>query len=183
MSLDPPEIRADERGDVDEGVAVRPDTLGDAAAAFGPSARQRGQTGERAEEHATVLVVFGTDDRTDPGRPGRRVLGGEPRDRVGVDAADRARPFRGPVGDRLAQLVVAERVLGDPLVVRQPVADDDVHHRQHHRDVGAGEGLDEPVPAVGVDGFSRGGADRVDHHDPRADGSGPSRWSATDDGW
>ena len=55
------------------------------------------------------------------------------------------RPFGRPVGDGVAQFVEPQCVCGDPRVVGEAVADDDVHHRQHHRDVGAGQRLDEPV--------------------------------------
>ena len=57
----------------------------------------------------------------------------------------------------------SRRVLGDPCVVGQPVADDDVHHRQHHGDVGAGQRLDELVAAGGIDGVGGERADRIDH--------------------
>ncbi len=80
-------------------------------------------------------------------------------------------PLGSPVGDRIAQFVVAERVRFDPFVVRQTVTDDDVHHRQHHGDVGSREGLDELVATFDVDGLGGERADRVDHHDARAVGA------------
>jgi hypothetical protein len=60
--------------------------------------------------------------------------------------ADAARPGV-QSATAVAQFVESGRVPGDPVVVREPVADDDVHHRQHHRDVGAREGLDEAIAA------------------------------------
>ena len=86
--------------DVDESVRVGADTLGDAAAPLGPCAGERRQTAERAEEHRTVLVVLGTDQRADAGRANRRVVDGELLDDVGVDAGDRGGSLGSPVGDR-----------------------------------------------------------------------------------
>ena len=95
-------------------------------------------------------------------RANRRVVDGELLDDVGVDAGDRRRTVGSPVGDCIAKFVVARGVFGDPRVVREPVTDDHVHHRQHHGDVGAGERLDEPVAAGFVDRLGCHGADRVD---------------------
>ncbi len=91
------------------------------------------------------------------------------RPHVGGDARRR------PLGDVVGELGETKRVVGDPFVVGEAVANEDVHHRQHQRDVGAGERLDELVGAVGGDR-----AERVDHDDPGAVGRAASivgqRW-------
>ena len=72
-----------------------------------------------------------------------------------------------PLRNGLAEFVEAECVRVDPLVVGQPVANDDVHHCQHHGDVGAWQRLDELVAAIGVDGLGSHGPDRVDDDQSR----------------
>ena len=106
-----------------------------------PGADESRQAGERAEEHRPVLVVLGADQRADDRRADRAVLVGQRLDVGGVEAADgRGRPFGRPVGDVLGELVEAERVSGDPVLVDEAVADQHVHHRQHQGDVGARAG-------------------------------------------
>ena len=84
-----------------------------------------------------------------------------------VDAGDRGSSLGRPRPHVLGQLGEPGGVRGDPLVVDQVVADDDVHHREDERGVGAGQRLDELVGGVGGDG-----AVRIDHHDARAGGAG-----------
>ena len=86
---------------------------------------------------------------------------------LGGEAGRRRRPLWSPDGDGLGELVEARRVLGHPRVVDEAVADEHMHHRQHHRDVGARAGLEEPVGGLGG-----GGTDRVDHDDRGAVGAG-----------
>ena len=153
--------RAHHRQTVDELVAPRADAAGVAAAPVAPCAHERGQAGERAEEHRTVLVVLGPDEGADRRRSDGAVHGGEPFD---VGRRRRRTWPRARSGVHSAtcvgQVVEADGVGLHPVGVDEPVADQHVHHRQHQRDVGAGQRLHEPVGAVGGDG-----ADRVDHDD------------------
>ena len=156
------EVGPEEGANVDESVRIGADTLGDAAAPLGPRAGERRKTAERAEEHRTVLVVLGTDQRPDARWSNRRVVAGELLDDAGVDTGHVGGSFGSPIGDALAQFVVARGVFGDPRVVREPVTDDHVHHRQHHGDVGSWERLDELVTSGLVDRLGGHGADRID---------------------
>ena len=71
------------------------------------------------------------------------------------------------LGDVVGELVEADGVGVDPRPVDEAVADQHVHHRQHQRDVGAGQRLDELVGGLGGER-----ADRVDHDDLGAVGPG-----------
>ena len=152
---------------VDEGVLPRPDAAGEAAAAVLPRPDEGRQHGERAVEHRPVLVVLGADQRADGGRADRAPVAGEALDGRRVDAADRRGPRRRPVGDVLDELGEADGVVVDVGLVDEAVAHEHVDHRQHQRDVGAGQRLHELVGGLGGDR-----ADRVDDDDLGAVGPG-----------
>ena len=172
------QVGARQRLPVDQFVLPRSDASEQPAAELGPGAGERRQAGQRAVEHRPVLVVLGADQGADRGRSGGGVPARQLLDHIGRHAARLGGPGGRPVGDRGGQLVEPERVLGDPRVVVQVVADDDVHHRQHHGDVGARQGLDELVAVVGGEG-----ADRVDHDHLGAVGAGLLDRPARGDGW
>jgi hypothetical protein len=112
-------------------------------------------------------VVFGADQRADRGWADRAVHRGQLLD-VGCGDATRGRgTFGCPLVDVQRQFVEAQGVIGDPLLVGEPVTDQHMHDGEHQGDVGAGSGLDEPVGRIGGDG-----ADRIEHHDPSAVGTG-----------
>ena len=89
-----------------------------------------------------------------------RVLPSQTGDGGGIHAGGIGCSFRCPLGDVRGELVEAERVRVDPLAIDEVLGDDDVHHREHHRDVGSGSRLDELVGGVGGDGSKR-----IDHDD------------------
>jgi hypothetical protein len=99
------------------------------------------------------------DERADRRGTSRRVLPSQPHDHLGVDTGCFSGPLWCPSGDVLREFVETEGVRVDPLSIDALLADDHVHHREHHRDVGTGSGLDELVGRVGGDR-----AKRIDHH-------------------
>ena len=64
-----------------------------------------------------MLVVLGADQGADRGGPRTGVLAGEGTDDVGIDTAFGGGALRRPAGDMLGELVEAQCVLGDPVVV------------------------------------------------------------------
>ena len=151
--------RMHHRHPVDELVAPGADAAGVSATAVAPRADQGGQTGEGAKEHRAVLVVLGSDERADRGRTDRAVHRREALDVGGGHPARGLGAFGSPLGHVRGELVETHRVCLHPAVVDEVIADEDVHHRQHQRDVGTGQRLHEPVGAVGRDR-----ADGIDHH-------------------
>ena len=76
-----------------------------------------GRHDECAEEHGTVLVVLGADQRADDCRADGAVHLGQPLDVGGLDAAGGRSTLGRPLVDVHCELVEAERVIGDPLLV------------------------------------------------------------------
>ena len=87
----------------------------------------------------------------------------ESSDDVGLHTADSGGAFWSPVGHRVAKFVKAERVVGDPVIISEAVANQHVHHGQHHCNVGARQWLDELVTGSCVDCVSGEGANWIDH--------------------
>ena len=165
------QVGSGERVAVLDEVLPRADAAGDAAAPVTPGPGECRQARHGAEEHAAVLVVLGPDERADRRRADRRVV---PRQAFDVGCRDTALGL-GPrgcaLGDVSGEFVESEGVVGDPVGIDESVADDDVHHRQHQRDVGSGQWLQHGVVrAVGGLGGQR--ADRVDHDEAGSGGPG-----------
>jgi hypothetical protein len=125
-----------------------------------PRADQRGQAGDRTHCLPAPGLTFDGHPDPDHRRLGGGVLQGQGADVRGRDPGLLRSPFRGVTPDPFGQLVVADRVVTDVALIGEPFADNDIHHRQRERAVGAGPDRDIPVRV-------RGGLvpDRVDHDD------------------
>ena len=104
-------------------------------------------------------MVLGADQRADDRGADGAVHLGQLLDVVGRHAAGRCGAFGRPFVDVQGELVEAKCVISDPLLVGQAITYQDVHDRQHQRNVGAGKRLDEPVG--GRCGLR---ADGIEHH-------------------
>ena len=96
-------------------------------------------------------------------RPHGRVLAGDPLDLGRAQAGRRGRAFRAPLGGTRAQLGLADGVPREVVAVLEAVAEDDVHHPERERRVGAGQQREVPVRLLGGPR-----AVRVDRDQPRA---------------
>ncbi|MDT4834220.1 hypothetical protein FQZ97_678540 [compost metagenome] len=155
------QVGALQRGAVDRVVARAAEQQ--AARAVAPGADQRRQAGDGARRVAAAAHALHAVVQADRGRLGRAVGLGQRDDLCLGNAADLGRTRRRPLQRALAQLLPAQRVVGDVVVVEPVVHDEFVHERQRQRGVGAGQQRDVLVALVG--GF---GLARVDAHQPRA---------------
>ena len=132
----------------------------DAAAAMAPGAHQAGQARHGADGVAARRVALDRHAHAND----RRLRGGEfarqGSNIVVGNAGDGGDLFRGETGGPVFQVLVADGVFLDVIMVDQILGDDDVDHAERQRGVGAG--LDGQVP-VGLLGGPRG--DGVDDHD------------------
>ncbi len=136
----------------------RPDGQLQHAAADAPPGAHQGRQASGGTHGLTAsgVALDGHADANDARLSGRIV----PRKRPYVvrrNAGDRGHPF-GRIGlDVVAQLVEADGVLFHVIAIEQFLGDNDVHHAESERGVGAGTDRDMPV------GLARGAApDRVD---------------------
>ena len=136
-------------------------------AAMSPRAGEDREAGDVAVRHGAVLAVLHPDQDADRRRFALAVDDGEALDVGRLQAADLGHPLRRPLLQALDELVVPDRVLGDVVVVHQPLGHEDVHHPQRERAVGAREELHVLVAR------GRGArAQRVDADHPAARGAG-----------
>ena len=122
---------------VDQCVVVGADAPRQSATAVRPGADEGRQHGHGPVEHRPVVMVLGADEGADRRRARRAVVRRQSDDLRRVESAHLTGTFGRPLGDVCGELGEPHRVGGDPDVVRQAVADQDVHHRQHQGDVGA----------------------------------------------
>ena len=110
-----------------------------------------------------MLVMFRADERANRGGTDGAVHVRQAFDVRFVETAHLRGAARRPARDVHGEIVEAQRVCRDPLVVDKSVANQDVHHRQHQRHIGAGQWLQEPIRRL-----RSHRAQRVDHDDLRA---------------
>ncbi len=132
------------------------------ARAVAPGAHQRGQAGNGARRVAAAAHALHAVVQANGGRLGGAVGLRQRHDLRLGHAAHGGGARRRPLQGALAQLLPAQRVVGDVVVVEPVVHDEFVHQRQGQRGVGAGQQGDVLVALVG--GF---GLARVDAHQPR----------------
>ena len=125
-----------------------------------PRADQPGQAGQGAHGVAARRVALDRDAHADDRGLGGGELARQRPDVGGGKAGDRGDPVRRETGCAVFQLLVADRVVRDIVVVDKVFGDDDVDHAE--REGGVGARLDRQVP-VGL--FRRAGGDRVDDDD------------------
>ena len=137
----------------------RPDRhVQDAAAAVPPRADQGGQAGERTHGVTARRIAFDGDTHADHGGLRGGKLARERADIVGRDPGDPGDHVRREVRSARRQLVIADRVLFDIIVIDQILGDDHVYHAERQGGIGAGLDGDVPVGLLG-----RAGRDRIDH--------------------
>src|SRR5438094_928143 len=118
---------AEPRGRRQESAAVR----------IGVGARERRQAREGAARHPPVVVTRDPDADADEGPWARPVAPGEPDDRRDVEADDRRDRLRGIRLHVLGEPLDAERRPLDVVAVEVTLRDQDVHHGERQRRVGA----------------------------------------------
>jgi hypothetical protein len=136
----------------------------DAASRVAPGADERRQAGDGARGDAAAGVALHAVVEADGRRPHAAVVAGQLHDLVGADAAGARRPFRGVLPHALGELAEAERVPGDVIAIDQLFSDEDMHHAERERSVGArlqrhvlGALLGREA-AIGIDGHDFGAA-------------------------
>ena len=158
--------RAQQVGPV-QGRAVQREVPGaaqqQAAGAVPPGAGQRRQAGDEPGRVAAAVHPLHAVVQADRGGPGRAVVAGQLDDLSHGNAAHLRRALGRPGQRARAQLLPAERVVREVVVVEPVVADQLVHQRKCQRTVGAGQQGD--VLVAFVCGF---GAARVDADHARA---------------
>ena len=97
------------------------------------------------EEHSTVLMVLGTNECSNDGRPDRCVVMSESFDISDAETGDRRRPLWGACRHVRRELIKAQGVLAHPLIINKVVTNDDVHDCEHQRNVGPWKGLQKIV--------------------------------------
>ena len=137
----------------------RPDRhVQDAAAAVPPRADQGGQAGERTHGVTARRIAFDGDAHADHGGLRGGELARERANVIGRDPGDPGDHVRREVRRARRQLVIADRVLLDIIVIDQIFGDDHVDHAERQSGIGAGLDGDVPVGLLG-----RAGRDRIDH--------------------
>src|SRR5271165_2230884 len=152
------QLRVQQRGPVHRERPQR--QLQQPAANPAPGPGQRRQAGDRAHRLPAPGVPLDRHPDPDHRRLGGGVLPGQGADVIDRDAGLLRSPFRGVTLNALGQLLVSDGVIPDVGLIGESLADDDVHHGQRERAVGAGPDRDVPVRVRG-----RPVPDRVDHHD------------------
>ena len=122
---------------------------GQTAAVVAPGAGQRRQAGDGAVGVGAVGVVLHADHEADGGRPRRGVGAGQGGDLFLRHAGDGGYAFQRVVGQPLAEVGEAVRVVDDVVGVEETFVADDAHHAQRQRGVGARPRLDVPVGGGG----------------------------------
>ena len=125
-----------------------------------PRADQSRQARHGAHGVAAGGVALDGDAHADDRRLRDGEFAGEGPDVVGAEAGDIGYPARREAGRAGFQVLVADGVFFDIVVVDEILGDDDVDHAE--RQGGVGAGLDGEVP-VGL--FGRPGGDRIDDYD------------------
>src|SRR5437867_3713625 len=120
-------VEAEPRGRRQESAAVR----------IGVGARERRQAREGAARHPPVVVTRDPDADADEGPWARPVAPGEPDDRRDVEADDRRDRLWGIRLHVLGEPLDAERRPLDVVAVEVTLRDQDVHHGERQRRVGA----------------------------------------------
>ena len=119
-----------------------------------------GQAGHGAHGVAARGVALNRDAHADDRRLSDGEFAGQLPDVVGGEPGDRSHAARREAGRAGFQVLVADGVFPDIVVVDEILGDDDVDHAE--RQGGVGAGLDGEMP-VGL--FGRPGGDRIDDHD------------------